>query len=195
MDGWPKKKEKVWRGQVLSETRYHVYTWMERELPSLSGRVINIGAGGSPVPKQLLDFSKVKKYTTFDKKWYGDSKNFVDVRGDVQDMPKEWTNAWNAALAIEVFECVPDIQKGINEIHRILKPSGVLLLTCPYNHSWFGYGSTPESRKKKNPVKDYWRPTRDGWEFLLRGFSKVRVEGFGGEGEWDRFCYCCKAVK
>lgn len=193
MDGNPKPKSKKWRGQIISETRHYVYTWLEKELPKLSGRVINIGAGGSPVPKQLLDFSKVKKYTTFDKKWYGDSKNPVDIYGDIQDMPKEWSNKWDAAMTIEVIECIPNPFKAISEAKRILKPNGRFLCTSPFNYRFFGEGTG--LGKKKNRVMDYWRITRDGWELLLKDFSKVEIQGFGGEGEWDRFCYCIKAVK
>lgn len=195
MDGFPNKKSKKWRGQDCSESRFYVNTWMEKELPLLSGSVINIGAGGSPIPKQLLDFSKVSKYTTFDKKMYGDNKNPVDVYGDVMNMPKDWSGLWDVALCIEVAECIPDLFKMMEEIYRILKPNGVLLLTCPFNYSAFGYGSTPESLKKKNHVYDYWRPTKQGWELLCKRFSKVEIKGFGGTGEWDRYCYCIKAVK
>lgn len=39
MDGNPKPKNKKWRGQIISETRHYVYSWLEKELPLLSGKV------------------------------------------------------------------------------------------------------------------------------------------------------------
>lgn len=195
MDGYPTPKSYKWRGQIVSETRYYVYTWMEKELPKLSGRIINIGAGGSPVPRQLLDFSKVKKYTTFDKKIYGGSKNPVDIYGDVQNMPQDWAGKWNAALCIEVIECVENPFKAFDEMYRILKPGGVLLLTCPFNYRHFGDGAWYDPKQNKKGVKDYWRPTKQGLELLSKKFSKSRVEGFGGSGPHDRFVHCLRAVK
>jgi SAM-dependent methyltransferase len=195
MDGFPNKKVKTYKGELVSDNRFFVNTWLERELPLLTGRVVNIGAGGSLLPKKLLNHSKVTKYTTFDRKLYGDSKNPVDVYGDIQAMPPDWSHTWDAAICVEVFECVPDLFKAVSEIHRILVPGGVAIITAPYNVGWFGHGSTPDSLKKKNPVKDYWRITKDGWELLMKEFGSVKIEGFGGTGEWDRYNYCVRAVK
>lgn len=163
MDGYPLPKIKTWRGQQVSETRYYVNTWMEAELPLIEGNVLNIGAGGSQTPKQLLDFSKVTLYKTFDKEYYGDSKNPVDIVGDVMDMPSDMTNFWDAVLCIEVMECVENPFKAMDEIYRILKPNSSAYITCPFNYCFFGYGSNPNSLKIKNHVKDYWRPTKQGW--------------------------------
>lgn len=195
MDGWPAKKVKTYKGELVSDNRFFVNTWLERELPLLAGKVVNIGAGGSLLPKKLLNHSKVTKYTTFDRKTYGDSKNPVDVIGDVQSMPAEWTGVWDAALLIEVLECVPNPFLAFTDLHRILKPGGTLICTSPFNVGWFGYGSTPDSLKKHNHVKDYWRVSKDGLELLSKPFSSVKIEGFGGTGEYDRFNYCLKAVK
>lgn len=195
MDGYPTPKTRKYKGELVSDNRFYVNTWLERELPLLSGKVVNIGAGGSLLPKKLLNHSKVTKYTTFDRKMYGDSKNPVDVVGDVQTMPLDWSGVWDAAICVEVMECVPDLFKAVSEIHRILKPGGVVLITSPFNVGWFGYGSTPDSLKKKNQVKDYWRVSKDGWSLLMKPFASATIEGFGGSGEYDRFNYCVKGVK
>ena len=55
MDGNQIPKTKVWRNNHYSETRYAVIKWLEKELPKVSGRIINLGAGGWKVPYQLLD--------------------------------------------------------------------------------------------------------------------------------------------
>lgn len=195
MDGWPVPKVKRWKGELVSDNRFHVNTWLEHELLLLAGSVINLGAGGSQVPKKLLNHSKVTKYLTFDRKMYGDSKNSVDVYGSIMDMPADWTGKWDNAICVEVFECLELPHKAVEEIYRILRPGGIILITAPFNVGWFGYGSTPDSLKKKNHVKDYWRISRDGWELLMKGFSSVKIEGFGGNGEYDRFNYCVKAIK
>ena len=195
MDGYPKKKSKEWHGQLYSETRFAVIKWLEKELPNVGGKVLNVAAGGWQVPRQLLDFTKVTKYITFDKKWYGDSKNKVDIRGDVHDMPKDWNNKWDCVICLESIECFDNPFKAMDEMYRVLKPGGIFIASCPFNYVWFGRGSNKESLKKKNPVKDYWRISKDGWDSLLGKFSKHTIEGFGGERDNDRFVYCVKGIK
>jgi SAM-dependent methyltransferase len=186
-------KIKLYRGELVSDNRFYVNTWLERELPLLSGSVVNLGAGSSTLPRKLFG-PQVNQYTTYDQQYYGDSYNPVDVVGSIECMPAEWSNKWDAAICVEVFECLPNPFIAAQEIHRILKPGGVVLITAPFMLSWFGYGSTPESLTKKNPVKDYWRITKQGWQLILSPFSSVSIEGFGGE-ESTRINYCVKAIK
>ena len=194
MDGYPKPKTNSYNGQLYSDTRYYIIKWLEQQLPQCNGSVVNVSAGGWIVPKQLLNQSKVSKYLTCDLQQYGDSINQVDVIADVHSLPAEWSNAWDVVLDFEALECYENPFKAVSELYRILKPGGVLLLTSPFNYTWFGYGSTPESLKKRNPVKDYWRITKDGLELLTKQFSSVNIEGFGGE-ENQRYTYCVRAVK
>lgn len=193
MDGHPNKKTKTWHGNQYSDTRHYVILWLEKQLPLIGGDVINISSGNWEVPKKLLDFTKVKKYVTFDKKLYGDSKNNADVFGDVHCMPLEWDNKWDCVINNQALECYENPFVAFEEMYRILKPGGILLLDTPFNYRFFGKGTgLPE---KKNPVKDYWRITRDGLELLAKKFSNVSIKGFGGTGEHDRFTYCMRAVK
>jgi SAM-dependent methyltransferase len=194
VDGYPLPKKFNFRGQQYSETRYHVCKWLEQELPKVSGLVLNVSAGGWPIPKKLLDFNKVTKYTTYDIGRYGDIKNVVDVIGDVHSMPGEWSNVWDCVLSNQAIECYENPFKAMEELYRILKPGGTLLIDAPFNYVWFGRGSNPESLKKKNPVKDYWRITEDGWRLLTKQFKSVSISGFGGT-ENSRFVYCVKAIK
>lgn len=195
MDGYPKKKTKKWRKQMYSETRYAVIKWLEKELPSIKGAVLNVASGGWPIPRQLLDSKKITNYVTFDKKFYGDSKNPVNVYGDVHDMSKDWAGAWDCVICNQSLECFEDPFRAVKEMHRVLKPKGILLIDTPFNYVWFGYGSNPGSLKIKRPVKDYWRITKDGLGLLLKDFSSVDVKGFGGTSENDRYVYCAKAIK
>ncbi|MBW2632389.1 MAG: methyltransferase domain-containing protein [Deltaproteobacteria bacterium] len=193
MDGNPHPKNKAWRGQKYSDTRFAIIKWLEKELPTVSGKIINIGAGGWPVPKSLIPPANIKVYKTFDKKYYGDTKNVVDIRGDVQKMPPEWTNKWDVILCLEVIECVPNPFKAFKEMYRVLRPGGTLLLSSPFNYRFFGQNTG--LGKKKNRVYDYWRITQDGLEELCKDFKQVEIKGFGGTGPHDRFTYCVKATK
>jgi len=194
MDGFPIQKTKYYKGRLYSETRFYVIKWLEQELPLISGAVLNVSAGGWEIPKLLLDKNKIIKYITYDIKVYGDGINKVDVIGDVHSMPTEWTDSWDCIINNQAMECYNNPFKAMSEMYRVLKPGGKLIIDSPFNYVWFGKGSNPESLKKKNPVKDYWRITKDGWELLTKDFSKVEIKEFGGT-ENSRFVYCIKAVK
>ena len=191
MDGNPNPKNRTWGGQQYSETRFAIIKWLEKELPLLKGSVIDIGAGGWNVPKALLN-KKITTYTSFDQKVYGSSKNKVDIYGDIQKMDQSWNNKWNNALCLEVIECVPNPFAAFDEMYRILKPGGVLLLSAPYNYRAFHRGAWKDPNQG---APDYWRITKMGLELLAKKFSKVDVVGFGGTGDHDRFGHCLKAIK
>ncbi|KKL04025.1 hypothetical protein LCGC14_2620200, partial [marine sediment metagenome] len=164
----------------------------EKELPSIKGSVLNVAAGGWPIPKQLLDSKKITNYVTFDKKFYGNSKNPVDVYGDVHNMSKDWSNVWDCVICNQAIECFENPFKAMEEIYRVLKPNGVLLIDCPFNYRAFCIGTW---KNPKQGAPDFWRITKDGWKLLTKQFNNVEIEEFGGTGPHDRFVYCVKAVK
>lgn len=47
-------------------------------------------------------------------------------------------NTFDLAISCETIEHIPNPQKAINELHRVLKPGGILLLTCPNYFNLFG---------------------------------------------------------
>lgn len=194
MDGNPNPKTKKWRNSIFSETRYAVAKWLERELPQVTGDVLIVSAGNWPVPKQLLTNTGVKSIKTFDKKFYGTSKNSVDFHGDVHDMPKEWSSKWDCLINNQSIECYENPLKAVSEMHRVLKPGGVLLIDAPFNYRWFGKGSWTDPKQNKKDVQDYWRITRNGWELLTKDFKDVRIED-SGPNKWDPYCYMIKAIK
>jgi SAM-dependent methyltransferase len=71
-------------------------------------------------------------------------------------------------LCTQVLEHVPEPNKVVAEIHRMLKPGGRLLLTVP---AIFPQHGSPG---------DYWRYTPDGLTFMLRDFQRVEVQPEGG---------------
>lgn len=193
MDGYKKPKVKKFGGVAYSETRYAAIKFLQREVPLLKGRVIEVSAGNWDVPRGFLNKNEVTQYISFDKKIYGDSKNKVNVYGDVHDMPFPSEYA-DGIINSQSFQNYYNPFKAIGEMYRVLKKGGVLLLDCGFNTNFFGYGSTPESLKKKNHVQDYWRITKNGWELLTKGFSKVKIEE-SGPNSWEPYCYMIKAVK
>ena len=59
----------------------------------------------------------------------GDNRNGIPCQ-DVQDL-RFPSGTFDLVTSTEVFEHVPDDAKGFSEIHRVLKPGGLLVFTVP----------------------------------------------------------------
>lgn len=77
-------------------------------------------------------------------------------------------------LILETLEHVQNPIKALDEIYRVLKKDGVVVVSSLMNFQIHDY---PE---------DYWRFTPRGIEYLLRKFP-LRVIGFQGEKEREQF--------
>lgn len=73
-------------------------------------------------------------------------------------------------LMLETIEHVHNCIKALDEIYRVLKKDGVVVLSSVMN---FQIHEFPE---------DYWRFTPKGFEYLLRRFP-IKIIGFQGEKE------------
>jgi SAM-dependent methyltransferase len=78
---------------------------------------------------------------------------------DVANMKPISSESIGLVLNLESLEHVPYPQEAIDEIHRVLRPNGLLILTTVMH---FKVHRTP---------KDYWRFTPDGIELLLSRFK------------------------
>ncbi len=91
---------------------------------------------------------------------------------------------FDVIVCTEVLEHTLNPFKAIEEIYRLLKPSGVLLLSVPLNFRIHG------------PLPDCWRFTKFGLEVLLKDFTKVEINSLETE-ERDLMPvhYTVKAIK
>lgn len=127
----------------------------------LKGIVLDIGCGVKPY-KQFLS---CEKYIGID-----ESKDVnPDFIGTVTDIPFE-DGYFDSTLCTEVLEHVPDIEKAVDEINRVMKYNGYLYLTVP--QSWCIHYEP----------KDFWRFTKYGIIYILEksGFEVLRIERIGG---------------
>jgi SAM-dependent methyltransferase len=87
----------------------------------------------------------------------------IHLRGDAHALPL-LTSSFDVVLCTEVLEHLPEPQQAIDEMFRVLKPGGQLLLTTRF---LFPIHDAPH---------DYFRFTKYGLRYLLRRFEQIHVE-------------------
>ncbi len=93
-----------------------------------------------------------------------------DIVGDVLNLPFE-NESIDAILGIHLLEHVEEPQRAVKEIYRVLKPGGYAYFDTPflfYYHPMKGY------------YKDFYRFTRDAWEYMCRDFKTVEIQNVRG---------------
>ncbi len=94
----------------------------------------------------------------------------VDLDGDIQRLPIADSSV-DGIICIEVIEHVQRPQAAIDEMHRILRPGGKVLLTTPFLSQYHG---------KPGEYDDFYRFTDDGLRWLFRDFARIDVSPLGG---------------
>ena len=85
----------------------------------------------------------------------------VDCLADVEALPQA-DGTIGTILALNTFEHVRRFWRGFEEIYRVLRPDGVLIVSVPFYFHRHGHPS------------DYWRFTPEALEFLLEDYpSKI----------------------
>lgn len=80
--------------------------------------------------------------------------------------------SFDVIVCTEVLEHTLQPFDAVAEIHRLLKPGGVLVLSTPFNFRIHG------------PLPDCWRFTEHGLRALLKDYSKTEISALEDE---DRF--------
>ncbi len=154
-------------GRLLFQGRFFTYRWRlhataERALAEFRGRVLDIGAGTQPYRPYL---PPGVQYTALEIVPIPGN----DVIASVLALPFA-SATFDGVICTEVIEHVPEPERALREIHRLLKPQGRVYITVPM--SW-ALHYVPH---------DYFRYTRYGLAHLLNkaGFRVERVEQVGG---------------
>ena len=71
--------------------------------------------------------------------------------------------SFDGAIAQAVLECVPDPDQAVAELHRVLRPGGII------------YSEVPFMQQQHDAAHDFWRFTAQGHRRLLRDFDEVAV--------------------
>lgn len=105
--------------------------------------------------------------------------SILPIRGDILNLPF-CDNFFNAMFCRSVLHHLPDLDRGLNEICRVLKPGGVFLAVNEHILSAFSDGKSFMAShpavaygvdERAYPTWMYW------WKFRKAGFRHVRVTG------------------
>lgn len=131
-------------------------------------KVLDVGSGSWTWTKDT--FSPLCDLTTFD---IVPHEN-VDVIGNLYHLHDSFPGEprFDIIIATDVFEHVSRIPDALQQITNVLRSGGRLIASTPFKKNLHGedYG-------------DYWRITRQGWEYLLEqsGFENITISWLGEE--------------
>jgi len=136
--------------------RYYIEAFLKRHADDIHGRVLEVGDdaytrrfGGKRVTRRdVLHVSGTAPTAT--------------IIADLTDAPHVESDAFDCIILTQTLQLVYDVHAAIRTLQRILRPSGVLLLTVP--------GITPTT-------DDEWRASWY-WSFTTRSLSRLAAEAF-----------------
>ncbi len=127
------------------------------------GDVLNVGGG--PVPYRHLGKNMVNIDLFISPE--------VDIKADVTMNFPIKKERFDTVICTQVLEHVENPKKVLEEIYKVTKRAGTLILSTPFQER---YHACP---------KDYWRFTEDGLRVLLKNkFEIIHIYPFGGRAIW-----------
>lgn len=129
------------------------------------GRVLDAGCGDMPYKNIILKVASSYDSLDIEKRASG-----ITYIGDIQNMKMIADSQYDSAICFSVLEHAKDPAEAINELHRILKSSGILVLSAPHL-----------SRLHEVP-NDFFRFTKYGLSNLFEkaGFKILEINPDGG---------------
>jgi len=144
---------------VLRARRLIFEKWL-REIDRDGLTVLDVG--GRIQPYRALLGDRVGRYFAVDPL----ATALVNVVGRGEDLPFA-SDSFDLIFCTQVLEYIPTPGKVIDEIHRVLKPGGILLLSVP-------------ALSPLDSDEEYWRFYPSCLGALLAPFSKIEIAPEGG---------------
>lgn len=143
-----------------------IFSFLQQPLASARGRLLDVGAGQAPWKGMLaadVDYVDVEGADAFGMRR---APGIVYYDGSILPFPE---NSFDVLLCVEVLEHVPDPDRFLADLYRVLKPGGRLILTIPW------------SARLHHLPHDYYRFTRFGLAARLNdaGFVDIDVKERG----------------
>ena len=153
------------------------YDFFKEELKKIArlDLVLDLGTS-SRFAKEIADFKPYFKDNYFALGYdpeICESDSDCDIDGDIASLPIKNTCV-DGVICLEVLEHVTDPFKAVDEIYRILKPKGQVLLSVPFLAPYHGK-SLLNQNFSHDSYPDFWRFTHQGLEQLFYKFKKVKI--------------------
>jgi len=136
---------------VGSELKKFIKKYVQKDENFIS---VNLGSGNSNISSYVSNID-IFAYDN------------VDMTCDIGNIPIK-DNSVDVIINQAVLEHVPDPQKVVSEIHRILKPGGVVYCAIPFIQ---GFHASPY---------DFTRYTFEGMKLLFKDFEMIELKPVGG---------------
>jgi SAM-dependent methyltransferase len=150
--------------------RHRLLQAIKELAPSLRGKLLDVGCGSKPY-KPLFN---VEEYIGMDFQGEGHSheNEDIDVFYDGKKIPFS-NETFDSVFSSEVFEHVFNLNELLPEINRVMKPGGLILITCPF------------AICEHEAPNDYARYTSFALKYLFEknGFEIIRLEKTGNSVE------------
>lgn len=161
-----------------------VFPWVASKVALLAEleRVVDIGTSAR-FAKEMAFFEDrfTDNYTALGYQPEDLGAKTCDYDSDILELPFE-TASLDGVICLEVIEHVTDPPKAASELHRVLRPGGMLLLSTPFLTSYHGKGTREAGRYDPSHTgyPDFWRFAHEGLLLLLKDFASVEVVPVGG---------------
>jgi SAM-dependent methyltransferase len=149
----------------ISMRRFYLDSSLEKHKDLFHGRVLDIGGKKTNRRGSFTPPSKNIKEWTF---LNNDPETRPDILTNAPPIPCE-DNFYDVVLLSETLEYIYDAPLLLQEIHRILKPNGTLIMSVPFLHLLHN-----------DHKSDYYRFTESYIKRCLHNFSLIEYERQGG---------------
>jgi len=111
----------------------HLHSSILKSVSYLHGICVDIGSGNSPYKKIILP--NVDEYIAVDKSnihkhmFQTSKEKFIDA--DIKDLPFD-NNSIDTVILTQVLEHIDDPYKAMDEVKRVIKKDGILILSVPF---------------------------------------------------------------
>lgn len=121
----------------LAMRRYEVVSFLFRSYLEQSNSILDIGCGVGEYLKDAIGKNRTVIGVDINRlELYARNFCFTPIQGDAQNLPSK-DNTFDLILFSEVLEHLPSPEKALDEIKRILRKSGILIISTPSKKSLY----------------------------------------------------------
>jgi len=113
--------------------------FVERQIPTTKKSLLalDVGAGNRKWRHSLESWGYDYKSCDIDDQFSEEGKGLHDFIGSVENLPVK-DNCFDLVVCTQVLEHVRNPQQAVDEIYRVLKPGGIVILTTNFHYGLHG---------------------------------------------------------